>query len=78
MIPDDITRAVALAHEALATVTDLDWHVAAGDLDWTCWETVEHMSDDLFTYAAQLGPTAPSLSSHVPFGWQRRREGGPR
>lgn len=77
MRPQDLPRAVALAHDALATATHLDWHVPAGDLEWTCWETVEHMSDDLFTYAAQLGPAAPSLSTHVPFGWQRRRENGP-
>jgi hypothetical protein len=77
MRPEDITRAVALARETLATATGSDWHVPAGELEWTCWETVEHMSDDLFTYAAQLAPAAPSLSTHVPFGWHRRRAGGP-
>jgi hypothetical protein len=36
------------------------WHAAAGTLQWDCWGTVEHMSDDLFSYAAQLGlPWAP-------------------
>jgi len=77
MNADDVTRAAGLALDSLATAADRDWHVPAGELDWTCWETVEHMSDDLFAYAAQLGPATPSLSTHVPFGWQRRREGGP-
>lgn len=68
---------VALAREALVTAVQRDWHVPAGGLEWSCWKTVEHMSDDLFTYAAQLGPANPSQTSHVSFGWQRRREGGP-
>jgi hypothetical protein len=77
MISDDVVRAVSLARDTLAPAAHLDWHVPAGSLEWSCWETVEHMSDDLFAYAAQLGPSEPSLTTHVPFGWQRRREGGP-
>jgi mycothiol maleylpyruvate isomerase-like protein len=77
MIADDVTRTARLARDTLATATRLDWHTPAGGLDWTCWETVEHMSDDLFAYAAQLAPADPSTSTHVPFGWYRRREGGP-
>ncbi len=76
MNSDDVTRAVTLAKQTLQTAVDRDWQVPAGTLDWTCWETVEHMSDDLFAYAAQLGPATPSVETHVPFGWQRRREGG--
>ena len=77
MIADDVLRACSLARGTLATATHRDWHVPAGGLEWSCWETVEHMSDDLFVYAAQLGPAHPSTSTHVPFGWHRRREGGP-
>ncbi|MFG3702705.1 hypothetical protein ACGF5C_33270 [Micromonospora sp. NPDC047620] len=77
MIADDVTRTAELARETLAAATHLDWQKPAGDLEWSCWETVEHMSDDLFVYAAQLGPANPSTSAHVPFGWQRRRSGGP-
>jgi hypothetical protein len=72
-----VTQAVALAIDRLASAAELDWTVPAGGLDWTCWETVEHMSDDLFTYAVQLGPAAPSMTTHVPFGWQRRHADGP-
>jgi hypothetical protein len=77
MLSVDVRRAVGLAHDTLAAAAHLDWQVPAGNLDWTCWETVEHMSDDLFTYAAQLAPANPSLSAHVSFGWQSRRDGGP-
>ncbi|MFL6075475.1 MAG: hypothetical protein ACJ73S_18965 [Mycobacteriales bacterium] len=77
MIADDVMQAVSLARETLATATQLDWQRPAGGLEWSCWETVEHMSDGLFAYTAQLGPAKPSLSTYVPFVWQRRRDGGP-
>ena len=77
MNADDVTLAVSLAHRSLAAAAGRDWHVAAGGLAWTCWETVEHMADDLFAYAVQIAPGRPSVTTHVPFGWQRRRAGGP-
>jgi hypothetical protein len=77
MIAGDVTRAATLARNTLAAGIELDWEQAAGELEWTCWETVEHMIDDLFAYAAQLAPTQPSTTTHVPFGWQHFREGGP-
>ena len=73
----DVNLAVALAADTLATALDQNWHVPAGTLDWDCWETVEHMADDLFAYAAQLGPRKPPQNTHVPFAWQAKREGGP-
>src|ERR1700754_312242 len=77
MNADDVSRAVALAAETLRAAAGLDWTVPAGTLEWSCWETVEHMSDDLFAYAAQMGPADTSTRPHVPFGWRRRRQGGP-
>jgi hypothetical protein len=75
---DDLTRAVSLAREALSAGVGRDWLATpAGGLDWSCWETVEHMSDDLFAYAAQLGPSTPSVTTHVKFGWRQSRPGGP-
>jgi hypothetical protein len=35
------------------------------------------VADDLFAYAAQLGPRKPPQDTHVPFAWQRKYEGGP-
>jgi hypothetical protein len=73
----DVGQAVALALAALRPAATADWNVPAGTLDWDCWETVEHMSDDLFAYAAQLGPRQPGLASPVPFRCEPRRQGGP-
>jgi hypothetical protein len=73
----DVDLAVDTAIRALSGALTHDWHVAAGGLDWDCWETVEHMSDDLFAYAVQIAPKRPPLDGHVPFAWRRRRPGGP-
>ncbi|MEV8228163.1 VOC family protein [Streptomyces sp. NPDC079167] len=74
---DDVTLAVRLAADALAGSPKDDWRVPAGSLTWDCWETVEHLSDDLFAYAVQLGPRKPPLESEVPYRWAPEREGGP-
>jgi hypothetical protein len=68
---------VALAVDTLAPAAERTWQVPAGNLDWDCWETVEHIADDLFTYAGQLGLRRPSVEGPVPFGWEYRRPGGP-
>ncbi|WAL96374.1 hypothetical protein [Streptomyces sp. Je 1-369] len=74
----DVTAAVRLAVAVLREAPgDADWSGKAGGLEWDCWETVEHLADDLFAYAAQLGPEQPPLDTEVPFLWYRRRQGGP-
>ncbi len=73
----DVEQAVARALAAIGTAVAPDWHARAGSLEWDCWETVEHMSDDLFGYAAQLGPKHPPLAAPVPFACKSRRPGGP-
>lgn len=75
---EDVTTAVRLAVSTLRSApADADWSAKADGLDWDCWETVEHLADDLFAYAAQLGPEQPPLDIEVPFLWYRRRDGGP-
>jgi hypothetical protein len=74
---DDLDRAVQLALTTLREAPEGAWEGKAGSLEWDCWETVEHLSDDLFAYAAQIGPRKPPLDTHVPFAWERRRPGGP-
>lgn len=74
---DDLDRAVQLAVALLRQAPLTAWEAKAGSLEWDCWETVEHLSDDLFAYAAQLGPKAPPLDGEVPFVWESRRPGGP-
>ncbi len=73
----DVAFAVDAMANALRTVEDRDWQVPAGDLEWNCWETVEHVGDDLFGYACQLGPRPAPLDHWVPFGTRERRAGGP-
>ncbi|MEV5982717.1 hypothetical protein [Streptomyces sp. NPDC052114] len=76
--PDDVTRAVRLAVAALREApAGADWSVKAGGLEWDCWETTEHLADDLFAYAAQLGPEHPPQDTEVPFLWYRHRSTGP-
>ncbi|MFB7137466.1 VOC family protein [Streptomyces sp. NPDC056237] len=74
---DDVTTAVRLAVDALRESPVDDWLVPAGSLEWNCWETAEHLSDDLFSYAAQLGPRRPALDAYMPYRWGATREGGP-
>ncbi|WP_214410378.1 maleylpyruvate isomerase N-terminal domain-containing protein [Sphaerisporangium fuscum] len=74
---DDLGHAVRLAVGVLREVPPHAWDGRAGSLEWTCWETVEHLADDLFSYAAQLGPSTPPLDGLVPFAWERRRAAGP-
>ncbi|MFK0170378.1 hypothetical protein ACIQU5_16370 [Streptomyces sp. NPDC090306] len=73
----DVELAVRLAVTALRGASGADWTVKAGSLEWDCWETVEHLADDLFSYAAQLGPASPPSDTDVPFAWSRKRPGGP-
>lgn len=67
----------AVVGSAIATLTDadLDWSATAGSLDWTRWELLGHMADDLFGYAAQLG--APGITGYVPFLLSSVRAGAP-
>ncbi|WP_405457163.1 hypothetical protein OG786_09400 [Streptomyces sp. NBC_00101] len=74
---DDLDLAVRLAVASLREAPSAAWEEKAGTLEWDCWETVEHLSDDLFAYAAQLGPRTPPSQGEVPFLWESRRPGGP-
>ncbi|WP_436497769.1 maleylpyruvate isomerase N-terminal domain-containing protein [Actinokineospora sp. HUAS TT18] len=74
---DDVDTAVRLAIDALGAVTGENWDTAAGELDWTCRETLEHLADDLFFYAAQLGPRRRPATAAVRFAFTERRPGGP-
>jgi hypothetical protein len=68
--PDkDIDDALDAAVALLRTAVDRDWQVTAGTLDWTCWETVEHL--------AQLGPREPHPDTWVPITYQKTRPAGP-
>ena len=75
---DDVSFAVRLAVSTLGEASATAWENSAGSLEWDCWETIEHLSDDLFAYAARMGPASPPLDDRVPFACESRRPGGPR
>lgn len=79
MTADDLAEGVRLVLDLLRRPAALaaDWDRPAGTLEWSCWETAEHLADDLFAYAAQLGPQAPAAVTHVPFVWRREAPGRP-
>ncbi|MEU0393685.1 maleylpyruvate isomerase N-terminal domain-containing protein [Streptomyces sp. NPDC006208] len=74
---EDVRRIVALALDALRDADPQAWEAKAGTLEWTCWETLEHLADDLFTYAARFGLTRPPMSTMMPFRTSSDRSGGP-
>jgi hypothetical protein len=47
-----------LVLDALDERVELDWSVPAGSLEWSCWQTVDHMIDCVFSYAFQLASRA--------------------
>ena len=56
--PEDVKAAAAVCREALSDFVDLDWSVRAGELDWTCRQTLEHMPQTQLSYASQLALAA--------------------
>jgi hypothetical protein len=73
----DVTLAVRFAVAALGPAPAEAWGKQAGSLEWNCWETVEHIADDLFAYATQLTPATPE-GGYVPIAMTRTRPGGAR
>lgn len=71
---EDVTACVGAAVAALSPASGADWSVRAGDLEWDCWETAEHVADDLFFYAAQLG--APDFAGNLPLRAEPNHPGG--
>ncbi|APE25979.1 MULTISPECIES: hypothetical protein [Streptomyces] len=74
---DDVDLAVRLAVGILRDAPAEGWGRKAGSLEWDCWETAEHLANDLFYYAVQLGPQSPPLDTHVPIALNRKRPEGP-
>ncbi|WP_026930417.1 DinB family protein [Glycomyces tenuis] len=74
---EDVDLAVDLAVYLLKSAEPDAWSYRAGRLKWTCWETVEHIADDLFAFAVQMGPRHPPINGVVPFVCEARRGGGP-
>lgn len=74
---DDVDLAVRLAVDTLRDAPAEGWDGKAGSLEWDCWETAEHLANDLFYYAVQLGPQNPPLDTHVPIALSQKRPTAP-
>src|ERR1035441_1457681 len=57
---NDLDSVISCVMSGLLPLTDRDWSVRAGTLEWDCWHTAEHIGDCLLSYAWQLAvqPTA--------------------
>ena len=42
--PDDVVAAAETAYQLFATLAGLDWSATAGDLEWDCRQTLEHVT----------------------------------
>lgn len=58
LTPDDVQRSAHIAVATLRPVLDRDWSVPAGDLEWDCRRTLDHIVDSLFFYSALLASRA--------------------
>ena len=47
-----------LVLETLDQSVTSDWSVPAGSLEWSCWQTVDHMIDCVLSYSLQLASRA--------------------
>ena len=56
--PDDLDVIADSCLVALGAATDGDWSVRAGDLEWTCQRTLDHMVNVMVFYATHLANRA--------------------
>ncbi len=56
--PEEVRAAAAVCREALSVLVGLDWSVQAGELDWSCRQTLEHIPNTQMFYASQLALAA--------------------
>src|SRR6476646_9274953 len=63
---EDFDELSALVATALRSAADGDWSVAAGSLEWTCWTTLDHTIDCVFSYVLFLA--SRRQDSYPPFG----------
>src|SRR5215208_4838070 len=52
--PDDVRVAAQSSYETLQPVSGADWSRRAGDLDWDCRSTLEHLLSALDKYSRWL------------------------
>jgi hypothetical protein len=72
MHPDDIALATTLARAHLDSLHTADWEVRAGDLEWSCRRTLDHIIDTLVLYASAVARRANGREQWIPI-----RDGNP-
>lgn len=63
LVPDDLMLAARICRSTLEPALDRDWSVRAGDLEWDCRRTLDHVVDTMFLYAAYLASRATGRMS---------------
>ena len=58
---EDFDELSELVVTTLRSAADGDWSVAAGPLEWTCWTTLDHTIDCVFSYVLVPGVASPGL-----------------
>jgi len=56
--PENVREAAATCRDALSGLVDLDWSIRAGELEWSCRRTLEHIPSAQVFYASQLALAA--------------------
>ncbi len=78
---DDLRTVATLVRNTLRTLIDRDWNIQAAGTDFTVRETVDHMTDSMFAYAAQNSAVLVGgdelRETWAPLGYVVPREGGP-
>lgn len=68
---DDVEQAVRLTIAALGEAPAAAWDRQAGPMACSCWDTVEHLNNGMFSYALRLAPPTPRVRGGVPIRWER-------
>jgi hypothetical protein len=66
--PDDLDELSTLVLETWRSGLDRDWSAPAGTLEWSCWQTADHVVDCVYSYAVFLAMRTPQRELG-PGGW---------
>jgi hypothetical protein len=58
LAPEDLSTASQICQATLNPALALDWSVLAGDLEWDCRRTLDHIVDALFLFSSYLATRA--------------------
>lgn len=56
--PEDVVAALEASYALLSPLADRDWSIVAGDLEWDCRETLEHVATVQVFYAVHAADQA--------------------